>query len=541
MSELSANFASLSPLNFMERNRWVYKEKEAVVYGSRRYTYGEFSDRIQRCAAALKAAGVKKDDRVAYLVPNIPAMLEAHFALPLLGAILVAINVRLAPDEIAYICSHSGADILVADCELAKPLAGQEGKFPGVRTFVNVVDEVAGFGSSDAVFDGPEYEAFIANSDHENLPWKIDDEMSPISINYTSGTTGRPKGVMYTHRGAYLNALGEMIEMGGSVYMNYLWTLPMFHCNGWCYTWGVTAVGGRHVCLRSTQPSEVFRIVREEKISHFCAAPTVLISLSNDPAAQKGPFPQPVTIMTAGAPPSPTIINEMEGKLGARIIHAYGLTETYGPHTVCAWHPEWDDLPADERARLKARQGVPYVMTGECEAMDKEMKRIPWDGQTQGEVMMRGNNVMAGYYNNPEATQDVFKSGWFHSGDIAVAHEDGYIDLQDRAKDVIISGGENISTIEVEKAIVSHPAILEVAVVAVPDEKWGEVPKAFAVKKEGMETTEEEVIEHVKSRLARFKAPKYVEFGPLPKTSTGKIQKFKLREREWAGYEKRVN
>ena len=541
MSELSANFAFLSPLNFMERNRWVYKEKEAVVYGSRRYTYGEFSDRIQRCAAALKAVGVKKGDRVAYLVPNIPAMLEAHFALPLLGAILVAINVRLAPDEIAYICSHSGADILVADCELAKSLVGQEGKFPGVRTFVNVVDEIAGFGPSDAVFDGPEYEAFIANADHENLPWKIDDEMTPLSINYTSGTTGRPKGVMYTHRGGYLNALGEMIEMGGSVYMNYLWTLPMFHCNGWCYTWGVTAVGGRHVCLRSIQPSEVFRIVREEKISHLCAAPTVLIALSNDPEAQKGPFPQPVTIMTAGAPPSPTIINEMEGKLRARIIHAYGLTETYGPHTVCAWHPEWDDLPADERARLKSRQGVPYVMTGECDVMDREMKRLPWDGQTQGEVMMRGNNVMAGYYNNPEATQEVFKGGWFHSGDIAVAHEDGYIDLQDRAKDVIISGGENISTIEVEKAIVSHPAILEVAVVAVPDEKWGEVPKAFVVKKEGMETTEEEVIDHVKSRLARFKAPKYVEFGPLPKTSTGKIQKFKLREREWAGYEKRIN
>ena len=541
MSELSANFASLSPLNFMERNRWVYKEKEAVVYGSRRYTYGELSDRIQRCAAALKAVGVKKGDRVAYLVPNIPAMLEAHFALPLLGAILVAINVRLAPEEIAYICSHSGADILVADCELAKSLVGQEGKFPGVRTFINVVDEIAGFGPSDAVFDGPEYEAFIANADHENLPWKIDDEMTPLSINYTSGTTGRPKGVMYTHRGGYLNALGEMIEMGGSVYMNYLWTLPMFHCNGWCYTWGVTAVGGRHVCLRSIQPSEVFRIVREEKISHFCAAPTVLIALSNDPEAQEGPFPQPVTIMTAGAPPSPTIINEMEGKLGARIIHAYGLTETYGPHTVCAWHPEWDDLPADERARLKSRQGVPYVMTGECDVMGREMKRLPWDGQTQGEVMMRGNNVMAGYYNNPEATQEVFKGGWFHSGDIAVAHEDGYIDLQDRAKDVIISGGENISTIEVEKAIVSHPAILEVAVVAVPDEKWGEVPKAFVVKKEGMETTEEEVIDHVKSRLARFKAPKYVEFGPLPKTSTGKIQKFKLREREWAGYEKRVN
>ncbi|MCY3825040.1 MAG: acyl--CoA ligase family protein [Nitrospinae bacterium] len=541
MPELSPNFAPLSPLNFMERNHWVYKDKEAVVYGSRRYSYAQFADRVQRCAAALKAAGVGEGDRVAYVVPNVPAMLEAHFAVPLLGALLVAINIRLSPEEIAYICEHSGAKALVADCEWAKPLADKRSKLPGVRTFVNVVDDAAGFGPSDAVFDGPEYEAFIASAQNEKLPWKIGEEGAPLSINYTSGTTGRPKGVMYTHRGAYLNALGEITEVGGSVYMNYLWTLPMFHCNGWCYTWGVTAVGGRHVCLRAVQPAEIFRLIREERVSHFCAAPTVLIALANDPAAREGPFPQPVTIMTAGAPPSPTIIATMEEDLGARVVHAYGLTETYGPHTVCAWHPEWDDLPAAERARLKARQGVPFVMTGECEVRDAEMRAVPWDGKTQGEVMMRGNNVMAGYYDNPAATEEAFRGGWFHSGDIAVAHEDGYVDLQDRAKDIIISGGENISTIEVEKAIVSHPAILEVAVVAVPDEKWGEVPKAFAVKKEGMEVSEEEIIEHVKSRLARFKAPKRVEFGPLPKTATGKIQKFVLRDKEWAGREKRVN
>ncbi|MFP6868659.1 MAG: acyl--CoA ligase family protein [Nitrospinota bacterium] len=541
MPDRSVNFSPLSPLGFLERNSWVYKEKEAVVYGARRFTYGEFAGRVQACAAALKAAGVGPGDRVAYLSPNIPPMLEAHFAVPLIGAVLVAINIRLSPDEIAYICSHSGAKVLAADAEWATPLAAHAGKFPKIEKFVNILDAEAGFGPGDGAFDGPGYEEFIASPGGGDLPWKTGDELSPISINYTSGTTGRPKGVVYTHRGAYLNALGEMIEVGGSVYMNYLWTLPMFHCNGWCYTWGVTALGGRHVCLRANQPAEIFRLIREEKISHFCAAPTVLIGLANDPAAKEGPFPQPVTIMTAGAPPSPTIISAMEEELGATVVHGYGLTETYGPHTVCAWHPEWDDLPAGERARLKARQGVPFVMTGECEVKDKDMAGTPWDGKTQGEVMMRGNNVMASYFDNPEATLEAFEGGWFHSGDIGVAHADGYIDLKDRAKDIIISGGENISTIEVEKAIASHESVLEVAVVAVPDEKWGEVPKAFVVKKQGADVSGDDLIEYVKGRIARFKAPKYVEFGDLPKTATGKIQKFKLREKEWAGREKRVN
>jgi fatty-acyl-CoA synthase len=541
MPDRSVNFAPLTPLGFLERNSWVYKDKEAVVYGARRFTYGEFAGRVQACAAALKAAGVGPGDRVAYLSPNIPPMLEAHFAVPLIGAVLVAINIRLSPDEIAYICAHSGAKVLAADAEWAAPLAAHTGKFPGIEKFVNILDAEAGFGPGDGAFDGPGYEEFIASPGGGDLPWKTGDELSPISINYTSGTTGRPKGVVYTHRGAYLNALGEMIEVGGSVYMNYLWTLPMFHCNGWCYTWGVTALGGRHVCLRDNRPAEIFRLIREEKISHFCAAPTVLIGLANDPAAKEGPFPQPVTIMTAGAPPSPTIISAMEEELGAAVVHGYGLTETYGPHTVCAWHPEWDDLPAGERARLKARQGVPFVMTGECEVKDKDMAGTPWDGKTQGEVMMRGNNVMASYFDNPEATREAFEGGWFHSGDIGVAHADGYIDLKDRAKDIIISGGENISSIEVEKAIASHESVLEVAVVAVPDEKWGEVPKAFVVKKQGADVSGDELIEYVKGRIARFKAPKYVEFGDLPKTATGKIQKFKLREKEWAGREKRVN
>tara|TARA_Y100000588_G_scaffold173767_1_gene187733 strand:+ start:813 stop:2441 length:1629 start_codon:yes stop_codon:yes gene_type:complete len=537
----SVNFAPLSPLSFLERNQWVYKNKEAIMYGLQKYTYGEFSDRVQRCASALKNAGIQSGDRVAYLCPNIPPMLEAHFAVPLLGAILVAMNTRLSPDEIAYICDHSGAKVLVADTELAIPLDSHKEKFSKIETFINVIDEQAGFREKDAIFQGPEYESFINSSENNQLPWKIEDELTPISINYTSGTTGKPKGVMYTHRGAYLNALSGILEAKGSVYMNYLWTLPMFHCNGWCYPWGVTSVGGRHICLRTNEPTEIFRLIREEKVSHFCAAPTVLTGLSNDPAAKDGPFPQPVTVMTGGAPPSPTIISTIEEELGGTIVHVYGLTETYGPHTVCTWNPDWDTLNNEDRAHLKSRQGVPFVITGECDVKDDEMKSVPWDKKTQGEVMMRGNTVMAGYYENPEATEEAFRGGWFHSGDIAITYEDGYIDLQDRAKDIIISGGENISTIEIEKAISSHQSVLEVAVVAVPDDKWGEVPKAFIVKKNNAKVTSEEIIEHVKSKIARFKAPKYVEFGELPKTSTGKIQKYKLRDQEWAGREKRVN
>ena len=537
----SVNFASLSPLSFLERNQWVYKNKEAIMYGPQKYTYREFSDRVQRCASALKNAGIKPGDRVAYLCPNIPPMLEAHFAVPLLGAILVAMNTRLSPDEIAYICDHSGAKVLIADAELAIPLSTHKEKFSTIETFVNVIDEQAGFGEKDTIFEGPEYESFINSSENNQLPWKIEDELTPISINYTSGTTGKPKGVMYTHRGTYLNALSGILEATGSVYMNYLWTLPMFHCNGWCYPWGVTSVGGRHICLRTNDPAEIFRLIREEKVSHFCAAPTVLTGLSNHPSAKNGPFPQPVTVMTGGAPPSPTIISTIEEELGGKIVHVYGLTETYGPHTVCTWNPDWDTLNNEERAQLKSRQGVPFVITGECDVKDKNMKSVPWDKKTQGEVMMRGNTVMAGYYENPEATEEAFNGGWFHSGDIAITYEDGYIDLQDRAKDIIISGGENISTIEIEKAISSHESVLEVAVVAVPDDKWGEVPKAFIVKKDNAKVTSEEIIKHVKSKIAKFKAPKYVEFGELPKTSTGKIQKYKLRDQEWTGRKKRVN
>jgi fatty-acyl-CoA synthase len=521
----------LTPLAFLGRSAEVYPEKVAVRYGARSLTYRELAAEVTRLAQALRAAGLQPGDRVAYLLPNIPEMVVAHFAVPLAGAVLVAINTRLAPEEVRYICDHSGASLLVADTGLHGTLAPIAGALSTVREVVSVVDRAGGGAGAgaDPQVGGPTYEEFLRRGSDAPLPWEVEDELATVAINYTSGTTGRPKGVMYTHRGAYLNALAEVIHSRHSPDSVYLWTLPMFHCNGWCTVWGVTAIGGTHVCLRAVEPALIWRLLVEEGVTHLNCAPTVLVMLTS--AAQARTLDRPLVVTTAGAPPSPAIIQRME-HLGAQVVHVYGLTETYGPHTVCEWQRTWDGAPAEERARLQARQGVAMIHADPVRVVRADMTDVPPDGQTLGEVLMRGNNVMKGYYQDEAATQDAFAGGWFHSGDLGVRHPDGYVELRDRAKDIIISGGENISTIEVEQAVASHPDVLEVAVIGVPDQQWGERPKAFVIPRTGATVTEADLIEHVRTRIARFKAPKAVEFvSELPKTSTGKIQKFELRGR----------
>ena len=526
----------LTPLRFLQRSARIFREKPAVIAEERTLTYPELAERVNRLASALRGVGVARGDRVACLLPNTPPLLEAHFGVPLAGAILVAVNTRLSSAEIAYILNHSGAKVLIVDTELAPLVAAvrDESNPPGDGR------QRGGRSTAASGLPGSEYEAFLAGGSADEIDWPLEDEDETIAIDYTSGTTGPPKGVMYTHRGAYLNALGELIETKMTSDSVYLWTLPMFHCNGWCYPWAVTAIGATHVCLRKLEPGRVWELIREAGVTHFCAAPTVLIALVNHPAARTEPLPRKLIVSTAAAPPSPTIIAQFEA-LGAEIVHVYGLTEVYGPYTVCEWQPHWNDLPAEERARLKARQGVGYLVADEARVVDAAMDDVPADGATIGEVVMRGNNTMKGYYRDPAATAAAFRGGWFHSGDLAVMHPDGYLELRDRQKDIIISGGENISTIEVEQAIGAHPAVLEAAVVAIPDDYWGEVPKAFVTLKPGQTLTAEALTAFCRERLAGFKCPKAIAFGELPKTSTGKVQKFVLREREWAGREKRVN
>ena len=528
------SITQLTPLLLLERAADVFPNRVAVTYGARQETHAEFASSAQRLAGALAASGIDPGDRVATLLPNVPEQLVAHFGVPLAHAVLVAVNTRLSGPEITYILQHCGARILVADTELLAATAPDLDACPDLERVV-VVDET-GAGVPAGATSYADLVSLGADARH---PWRVDDETRVISINYTSGTTGRPKGVMYTHRGAYLNALGEVVHSRHDTDSVYLWTLPMFHCNGWCTAWGVTAVGGRHVCLRAVDPELVWRLVEEEGVTHFNAAPTVLVMLASHPDAR--PFTRPVTVTTAGAPPSPTIIGRMN-ELGARIVHLYGLTETYGPYTVCEWQREWEDEPAERRARLQARQGVAFLGADPIRVVDEEMRDVPRDGETMGEVVMRGNNVMLGYYDDPDATEHALRGGWFHSGDLGVWHPDGYIELRDRAKDIIISGGENISTIEVEQALVSHDAVLECAVIAIPHETWGERPKAFVVLRDGHAVEAGELVEHVRGRLARFKAPDEIEFlDALPKTSTGKVQKYVLRENAWAGREQLIN
>lgn len=532
-------YTPLTPLTFLERSAQVFPDKPAIVYGDRRLTYREFAVEATRLARALRASGLGPGDRVAYLCPNIPELLIANFGVPLAGAVLVPINTRLSADEVRYICDHSGAKLLVADTELLPALAPVSAELQTVKEVVAVADPL-GPSTTGAVSDLAHlgYADLLGRGSDEPLPWAVDDELSTISLNYTSGTTGRPKGVMYSHRGAYLNSLGEIIHSRFMPESVYLWTLPMFHCSGWCTPWAVTGIGATHVCLRAVRADVIWRLFDEEKVTHLNGAPTVLATIANAPQAH--PLDRELVLTTAGAPPSPTIIARMR-ELGARIVHVYGLTEVYGPYTLNEWQPSWDELPPQEQARLQARQGVAMIQADPVRVVDSSMNDVSRDGKTMGEIVMRGNNVMKGYFDDVKATEKAFRGGFFHSGDLGVWHSDGYVELRDREKDIIISGGENISTVEVEQAIDSHPAVLDVAVVGVPDEKWGERPKAFVILRDGEQATEAELIQHVRTRIAHYKAPKAIEFVQLlPRTSTGKVQKFELREKEWAGHISRI-
>ncbi|MFN8187850.1 MAG: acyl--CoA ligase family protein [Gaiellales bacterium] len=516
----------LNPVDFLRRAAFMYPEKVGVVHGERRYPYREVAERCWRLANGLRAAGLRKQDRVATLVPNGPAALEAHFGVPAAGGVLVTVNTRLGSSEIEYILLHSGATFLILDAELEELVESID--LSGM-TVIRV---------DDTGEPGDPYEDFLAGASPVEPESWLEDEEELISINYTSGTTGRPKGVQYTYRGAYLNALNEAVVAALTPDSVFLWLQPMFHCNGWCFTWGVTAVAGRHVTIRKVDPDLIWDLVAAESVTNFNGAPTVQLMIINHPKAHR--VERPVYVMVAAAPPSPTLFARME-ELNFRLIHAYGLTETYGPSTMCPDQESWRALPVEERSRRLARQGQALPSSDLVRVVDDEMRNVPLDGETMGEVVFRGNLVMAGYFEDEAATEQAFRGGWFHSGDLAVWHPDGNIELRDRGKDIIISGGENISSIEVEHALVAHPAVLECAVVAIPDDHWGERPKAFVTLRDDTAVTETELIEFARSRLAHFKAPDEVEFGPLPKTSTGKVQKFVLRDREWAGREKRIN
>ena len=514
----------LTPVSFLRRSAYMFPDKEAVVHGERRYTYSEFEERVNRLASRLRDAGLEKGDRVAFLCPNIPPMLEAHFAVPLAGLVLVAINTRLGAGEVEYIIEHSQAKMVFVDHELEDLVEGVDESVERVRI-------------DDTGEQGDPYEDYLAEGSPEPVESVLEDEEETISVNYTSGTTGQPKGVMYSYRGAYICALGNVIETQMNYETRYLWTLPMFHCNGWTFTWAVTAIAGTHVCLRKVEPSRIWELFESEEITHYCAAPTVQIPLANHEGARE--LDQQITACIAGYVPSPNLLGNLLN-LNIRPIHLYGLTETYGPMTTSAPRREWEELPREEHAKLLARQGQGYVTADLVRVVDEDMNDVPLDGETIGEIVMHGNMVMKGYLDNEEETEKSFKGGWFHSEDMAVWHPDGYIEIKDRDKDIIISGGENISSIEIEQTLAEHPAIMEVAVTAMPDEQWGERPKAFVTLKDGEETTEEELIDFCKERIARFKAPAAIEFGELPKTSTGKVQKYVLRDKEWEGRDSKV-
>ena len=524
----AANSTPLTPLSFLAWAAHVYADKTAVIHGERAFTYSELAARCRRLASALVRRGIGPGDTVAVMAPNVPAMLEAHYGVPMVGAVLNALNYRLDARTIAFILEHGEAKLLITDREFS-PTIEPALRMLGRRLPVIDIDDPLGEGGE--CLGEKDYEAFLAEGDPAFVAAPPADEWQAICLLYTSGTTGDPKGVVYHHRGAYLNALGNALTFGLSPRTVYLWTLPMFHCSGWTYTWAVTAVGGTHVCLRRVDPALIFPAIARHRVTHMCGAPVVMTMLIHAPDAVKVPFTHTVEMATGGAAPPSTVIAAME-KMGFRVTHLYGLTETYGPATFCAWQDGWQALPLPERASQMARQGVSYVTTeGMMVADSATLAPVPRDGVTMGEVMLRGNTVMKGYLKNPRATDAAFAGGWFHTGDLAVWHRDGYIEIKDRSKDIIISGGENISSLEVEEALYKHPAVMEAAVVARPDAHWGETPCAFVTLKPGASATAEDIASFLRDTIARYKVPRHVVFGPLPKTSTGKIQKFVLRER----------
>ena len=525
----AANHAPLSPLSFLQRSAEVHTNRLAIVHGALRQTWGDTYRRCRQLASALQRHSIGKNDTVAVMLPNTPPMVEAHFGVPMAGAVLNAINTRLDPETVAFMLDHGEAKAVIVDVEFV-PVMKKALALRKATTPLLVIDaEDAVHGPGDAL-GNQSYEAFLARGDAA-FEWALPgDEWDAIALNYTSGTTGNPKGVVYSHRGATLNALSNVMEWDMPKHAVYLWTLPMFHCNGWCFPWTLAARAGVNVCLRRVEAKAIFDAMRDHGVTHYCGAPIVHGLLVNAPADLKAGVPAGIKAMVAGAAPPASMIEGME-HLGFDLTHVYGLTEVYGPATVCVKHPEWDTLDVGERARLNARQGVRYHLERDVQVLDPEtLAPVPWDGETMGEIMFRGNIAMKGYLKNPEATQAAFKGGWFHSGDLAVQYPDGYIKIKDRSKDIIISGGENISSIEVEDVLYRHPDVLAAAVVAKPDAKWGETPCAFVELKVGATATAEDIVAHCKKHLAGFKVPRAVVFGELPKTSTGKIQKFELRK-----------
>ncbi|HIA77638.1 MAG TPA: acyl-CoA synthetase [Gammaproteobacteria bacterium] len=526
LQQREANFEPLSPVSFLRRAAQVAPAHTAVIHGDRRYTYAQFYERSCRLANALSQRGVGQGDCVAIMGANTPEMLEAHNGVPMLGAVLNSLNIRLDARTIAFILDHGEARVLLTDCGFSDTVREALDLIERELLVVDIDDPMATGGERLGALD---YEELLAEGDPNFAPEPLLDEWQALSLLYTSGTTGDPKGCVYHHRGAYLNALGNMFTVGLGRDSVYLWTLPMFHCDGWTFTWGVTAAMATHVCLRDVDPAVVYRLINDENVTHMCGAPIVLNMLAHAPKESKSSFPQRVEIATGGAAPPSAVIETMEEN-GFNVTHLYGLTETYGPATVCVPQDDWPDLAVNERSARMARQGVHYTtLEGATVKNPDTMEEVPWDSKTMGEVMVRGNTVMKGYLKNTQATDSAFSGGWFHTGDLAVRHPDSYIEVKDRSKDIIISGGENISSLEVEETLYRHPAVLEAAVVAKSDEKWGETPCAFVTLHDGAAATADDIINFCREQLAHYKSPKSVVFGTLPKTSTGKIQKFLLR------------